>query len=429
MGAEGVVILGAGLSGLGCARALPGARVFEARPHPGGHAWSHAHAGAWFDEGAHISHSSDEAFVRLICEGREVHHIPQSHVRNRWRGEWITYPVQNHLHELPLEARVEALSDFVEAQAERAPGPPADYERWCLGQYGRFLTETFYREYTAKYWRVPMDALATDWLGGRLIPAERARIVAGAFQSLPEQQSAFHRFRYPRTGGFFAFFEPLYRGVDLTCGERAVAVDARRRTVRFASGRVEAYEALASSVPLNELVGMLAEKPAEVVAAAAALRHTKLLCVNIVVRAPRLTDLHWFYIYDREIEAARVSIPSNLAPGMLPEGETAIQAEIFRRDDEAWSVEALAARTVEQMGRILRFAPADVKAVLPVVVPHAYVISDHQRAAAVETLCGWLEGQGIHPMGLYGRWKYLWSDAAFRQGEATGRSIREKVAA
>ena len=45
-----VIILGAGLAGLGCARTLEGARIYEAAKHPGGHAFSHAVDGVFFDD-------------------------------------------------------------------------------------------------------------------------------------------------------------------------------------------------------------------------------------------------------------------------------------------------------------------------------------------------------------------------------------------
>ena len=45
---ESVIVLGAGLAGLGCARELPGCRVFEAAAEVGGHAASHPLGGAWF---------------------------------------------------------------------------------------------------------------------------------------------------------------------------------------------------------------------------------------------------------------------------------------------------------------------------------------------------------------------------------------------
>jgi protoporphyrinogen oxidase len=420
---DGVIVLGAGLAGLGFARELPGCRVFEAAPHVGGHAYSHPFAGGHFDQGAHICHSKDADWLGLLTAAAgEVAEIGASVVRNWWGGRWVTYPVQNHLHELPHDLRVRALSDLVEAHTA-VRGEPAHYRDWCLAQYGTTLTDTFYEAFTAKYWRVPTADLATDWLGGRLLPSVLPRIVRGAFEAVPEQQAAFARFRYPARGGFFGFFAPLYDGLNITCNERAVELDVRRRRVHFASGRCEGYDALASSLPLPELVRITPDAPAEIRDAAARLRHTQLLCVNVVVNRPRLTDSHWFYVYDADIDTARVSVPSNLSPGSFPASQTALQAEVFRRNDEALPASTLAEQAVADLGRMLGFAPSEVAAAGHVRVPRAYVISDHARAGAVAAIRGWYEGHGVHTMGLYGRWKYVWSDEAFRQGRETAGAV------
>ncbi len=424
----GVIVLGAGLAGLGCARHLPGCRLFEAAAKPGGHARSHEMAGVPFDEGAHICHSKDEEFVDLICRSAgAVVETGRSLVRNRWQGRWLTYPVQNNLNELPPEGRVRALTDLVEAHALAPAGEPADYRAWCLRQYGRFLTETFYDDFTAKYWRVPAEALATDWLGGRLLPSMLPRVIQGAFAPIPESQAVFARFRYPARGGFFRFFEGLYAGQNLSCGERAVEIDARRRTVLFASGRRESYRVLASSIPLPDLIRAVKDAPPEVVDLAAKLRCTQLLCVNLIVDRPRLTDCHWFYVYGSDVEAARVSAPSNLAPGSVPEGQTALQAEVFRRDDEAFDPASLAERTLAQLGALLDFGVGDVRHAGHVHVRRAYVLSDHDRARTVSALLAWLEERDIFSTGLYGRWKYVWSDEAFRQGRQTAQAIRARL--
>lgn len=420
-----VIVLGAGLAGLGCARHLPGCRVFEAAAHPGGHAYSHRAGGVAFDQGAHICHSKDEELLALIgAETDRAHRIEPSTVRNVYRGGWLTYPVQNHLHELPTHERVRALTDLVRAHAERPEAGPADYLAWCRAQYGEYLTEEFYKPFTAKYWRVAMGDLGTDWLGGRLMPSQLDRVVAGAFGVPAPGQAVFARFRYPRAGGFFGFFAPLYDGLPIAYGERAVELDTTRRTVTFASGHKEHYDALASSIPLPDLIAITADAPGELRAAARRLRHTQLLCVNLIVDRPALTDCHWFYVYDGDIDAARVSVPSNLAPGSVPPGRTALQAEVFRRDDEPLDVDALTERVTRQLGRLLGFDPArDVSTVAAVPVRRAYVISDHARGPAVAALTSWLEERGVHSMGLYGRWKYIWSDEAYRQGRDTARAI------
>ena len=422
-----VVILGAGLAGLGCALDLPGCRVFEARGYPGGHAYSHPGAGIHFDQGAHICHSKDQELVaQMVAAAGAVQDHAACRVGNVWRGQWLTYPVQNHLHELQVEHRMAALTDLVMAHANAAP-PAENYSGWCKAQYGEFLARHFYEVFTAKYWRVPMEELATDWLGGRLLPSVLPRIVRGAFQPQKEDQAVFTRFRYPARGGFFGFFAPLYQKIQVAYHHQAVALEVRNRRVRFANGRRESYSCLGCSLPLPTLVQMIEDAPAEIRAAAARLRWTQLLCVNLVVRGPQPTDAHWFYIYDPEPTPARVSVPSNLAPGSLPPDQTALQCEIFRRQDEPMPVDELADQARRGMEALFGFSTSDVVFMQSVHVPFAYVISDHERAKAVALILPWLESHDIYPMGLYGRWQYVWSDAAFRQGQAAAAAIRARL--
>ena len=199
-----VIVLGAGLSGLGFARHWPGCRVFEAEAAPGGHARSHEFGGAWFDRGAHICHSQDPAWLEHVCAATPLHEMAKSTVLNHKAGRWFAYPVQNHLFDLPKADREAALADFLAAQEKYRGREPKNYEEWCRFQYGDFLVENFYKLYTAKYWHVPMAVLATDWLGGRLLPSQVANIVAGAQGPAEEKQAVFRTFRYPRRGGFFA---------------------------------------------------------------------------------------------------------------------------------------------------------------------------------------------------------------------------------
>jgi protoporphyrinogen oxidase len=421
---QGLVVLGAGLAGLGCARLHPGCRVFEAAAHAGGHAYSHLQGGVYFDQGAHISHTKDADFSRLIhgCAG-DVVPVSPSVVRNVWQGRWISYPVQNHLHDLPLELRGQALTDLIAAHVAGAGGEPENYREWCLRQYGACLTERFYDVFTAKYWRLPAHELATDWLGGRLLPSQLPRIVRGALGLPDEEQAVFARFHYPRRGGFYGFFSPLADGLNLCLNERAAEIDTEQRRIRFHSGRVEFYEHLASSIPLPTLAAITMDLPNDLREAARRLRHTRLLCVNLVVARPWLTDCHWFYCYDAALDAARVSVPSNLAPGSVPADCTALQAEVFRLPDESLVVDEIVERTVAQLGALLQFQPGELRHVGHTLAPFAYVISDHQRAPIVTALRSWYEARGVFTMGLYGRWKYVWSDEAYRQGQETARAI------
>ncbi|MGD9612233.1 MAG: NAD(P)/FAD-dependent oxidoreductase [Kiritimatiellia bacterium] len=425
MSARKVVVLGAGLAGLGFARHWPGCRVFEADGEPGGHARSHEFAGAWFDRGAHICHSQDEAWLKIVGAATPLHEMTKSVVLNHKAGHWFAYPVQNHLFDLPRAEREAALRDFLAAQEKYRGREPKNYEEWCRFQYGDFLLENFYRLYTAKYWHVPMAELATDWLGGRLLPSQVEHIVAGAQGPAEEKQAVFRTFRYPKRGGFFALLAPLAVGVDLHLNKRAIRVDAAQRVVAFADGAEESYDALVSTIPLPLLAAMIPDAPADVRAAAAKLRALRQYCVNFVVERENLSPANWFYIYDPDVAVSRVSFPFSLSGER--NGRTAIQAEIFVPGDARPDENALREQAVADLGRLLEFSPADVSAAEIQVYPASYVVSDLERAAAVRHVREWLRGRGIETTGLFGAWEYIWSDRAFAGGRALAQALAGKA--
>ena len=425
MSARNVVVLGAGLAGFGFARHCPGCRVFEAEATPGGHARSHEFAGAWFDRGAHICHSQDEAWLNLVGAATPLHAMTKSVVLNHKAGRWFAYPVQNHLFDLPKADREAALMDFMDAQEKYRGREPKNYEEWCRFQYGDFLVENFYRLYTAKYWQVPMAELATDWLGGRLLPSQVANIVAGARGPAEEKQAVFRTFRYPERGGFFAMLARLSDGVDLRLNRRAVQVDAAKRLVSFADGAEAEYDALVSTIPLPHLVGMIPDAPADVRAAAAKLRVLRQYCVNLVVERENLSPANWFYVYDPDIAISRVSFPFSLSGEQ--NGRTAIQAEIFVPGDARPGETALREQAMVDLGRLLKFPASAVLAAEICAYPMSYVVSDLDRAAAVRHVRDWLRGRGIETTGLFGAWEYVWSDRAYADGRALAQAMAERT--
>jgi protoporphyrinogen oxidase len=51
------------------------------------------------------------------------------------------------------------------------------------------------------------------------------------------------------------------------------------------------------------------------------------------------------------------------------------------------------------------------------LVPYANVIFDLDRAAALDTVHGYLNDAGVAYCGRYGDWGYMWTDDSFRSGE------------
>jgi hypothetical protein len=51
------------------------------------------------------------------------------------------------------------------------------------------------------------------------------------------------------------------------------------------------------------------------------------------------------------------------------------------------------------------------------MVSYANVIFDLERAAALETVHGFLKDVGINYCGRYGDWGYMWTDESYISGE------------
>ena len=411
------VVLGAGLAACGFARRFRDCTLFEAAPEPGGYARSHLFAGTWFDQGAHICHARDPEWLALVLGRVPVHELAKSTVLNHKNGRWFAYPVQNHLADLPpAECRL-ALEGFLEAQRLHAGKTPANYEEWCRFQYGDYLLENFYRLYTAKYWHTPMDRMAVDWLGGRLLPSQIENILAGAKGACDERQAVFTTFRYPETGGFFALVSHLFDGLDIRLRKQAVRVSLRDRAVAFSDGSTVPYSTLVSTIPLPALVSILdGPVPDDVRAAAARLRHVSHVCVNFVVDRPSLSPANWFYVYDPDVPVSRVSFPNSLSGAAS--STTPVQAEVFLPMDAVPDLESVRDRALSDLSRILSFSLSDVLAAEAVPAPVSYVVSDLDRAPAVAAIRTWLQTQRIETAGLFGAWSYVWSLRAYSDGAA-----------
>lgn len=136
---------------------------------------------------------------------------------------------------------------------------------------------------------------------------------------------------------------------------------------------------------------------------------------------------HWFYIYDNDIDVARVMNRSAVCGINGDDKPVLLQAEVFRRSNELLDTENILRNTIDALSRILDAKPEDVYWVKTVHSPHAYVISDHARATAVEKIRKWYQGRNIYTIGLQGEWRFMWSDAAYASGRMAGREIQEHL--
>ena len=170
--------------------------------------------------------------------------------------------------------------------------------------------------------------------------------------------------------------------------------------------------------------------PPAVERACADLRYQGILCVNLGIDRPGISDLHWVYFYEDVFPFHRLSFPGNFSAANVPPGKSSISIEVAFSPDRPLDEERLLAETLAglRLAGILReddrIEVADVKPILP-----AYVIYDLAHRRNVETIRSWLAEHGIVTAGRFGEWQYLNMDHAMRSGLRAAQELAARRAA
>lgn len=439
-----IVILGAGLAGLSTAYFLKrgGCRhcaVYEKEGRPGGLARSEQADGFTFDYTGHFLHLRDPAITRLATRwlrGRLPRVVRKSRIWSH--GVYTNYPFQTNTYGLPIGVVKECLLGTIQARYESVevpraepvdgqglPEPRRSFERWIYETFGPGIARHFMIPYNDKLWGVHPRYLTTEWMGRYVPPAPLEDVIEGALTDRTASVGYNATFHYPSHGGIEAFVRALARrAATVHPHHEAVAIDLRRRRVRFANGAAADYETLVSTLPLPELCRLLRPLPKRVGDAAARLRWSSVFAVNLGLRGDRTDGRHWVYVPERRYAFYRMGCFSNAAPAMAPEGHSSVWVEIAHNAHRTIDRRAARRKAIEGLKHMgcLR-SRRDVAAEWLLDVPCAYVTHDAHHARATAAIHRFLARHHIVATGRYGRWEYSSMEDAIRHGRATAARL------
>jgi protoporphyrinogen oxidase/glycosyltransferase involved in cell wall biosynthesis len=319
------------------------------------------------------------------------------------------------------------LGKNVKASAENKE--PQNFEEFIYKVWGAGIAKHFAIPYNRKLWAVPLTEMETSWLGGRVPMPDLEEMIEGALKPSPKPMGPNARFGYPLRGGFQALmdgFLPHLKG-DLLLNTGVTAVSPSKKTVRLSNGREIKYSNLVSTMPLPALIKAMGnEVPAEIRAAVDRLEHVSVRCVNIGVGRENLTEKHWIY-YPEDTVFHRIFVQGNASPNCNPPGGFGLTCEITYSPHKPLPCDGneLIQLCIDDCRRVGIFGDKDpVWAANQVDMPYAYVVYNHARKQAVETIREWLSKNGILLAGRYSEWEYYNSDHAFIAGKKVADKIR-----
>lgn len=427
------LILGAGMTGLaaGIASGLP---VVEAAASPGGICLSYRmrpgdaqplaegdtddEAYRFENGGGHWIFGGDPSVLHFIRRLVPVqHYARRSSVYFPDTGNYVPYPIQNHLRYLDKSVALRALAEMAR------PAPPGrTMTDWVTGNFGETLAELFFAPFHQLYTAgLYADIGAQDSYKS---PVDLGLALQGAFADAPAVGYN-TTFIYPQ-GGLNLLAQRMAAQCNIEYGRRVTGFDIRARTLQFADGSERPYAGLLSTLPLNHAMDM-----AGLSVAARPDPHTSVLVLNIgATRGARCPDDHWLYIPHSASGFHRVGFYSNVDRSFLPASARAsgdrVSIYIERAfpagaQPDAQAIADYCKQVVEELRQWGFIDSAEV--VHPTWVDVAYTWSwpgSTWKAQAIRAL----EEAGIYQVGRYGRWIFQGIADSIRDGFIAGSGFR-----
>ena len=420
------LILGGGLSGIGAAHGLKKNNfiLIEKSKRLLGHAKSFKFKDYYFDSGTHICHSIDKKWLdKLNLE--DALYFDNSDVKNYDESNWIGYPVQNNLKDIDDSLKIKSYEEIDKNLKSKISAN--NYHEWSNQVYGETLTKKYYERFTNKYWRTPMQEMSLDWFNGRILPIKK-KLVKEGMKRKPKNQAVFKAFRYPKNLGFENLFSNLIKDIKEKCklNTEVISIDVKKKVAYIKCGLSIKYKKLINTLPLNVIVNLITSIPEEVKDTAKNLKY-----LNLITSAVLIKDFigdkfpHWFYVYDEDIPIARITNISRITN--TNNKDAAFQLETFRRNDEEYCIEKLIEKIQKDSYKIFNCEKKKCE-FKHQYSEYSYVVSCLNTEDDRTMIINYLNSINVSTCGLYGLWKYMWSDASFWSGFETGELIsNEKI--
>jgi protoporphyrinogen oxidase len=422
-------ILGGGLTGLTLARLLyergTDVIVFEAEPEYGGLCRSISEKGFTFDTGgSHIIFSRDAevlAFMRRMITGNEQRNNRNTKIL--YKGQFVKYPFENGLSDLPPDDRFFCINEFVRAQIafETGSAPhPENFKEWIYFTFGKGIAECYMVPYNEKIWKYPADRMSLHWVEGRIPRPPIEDVIKSAVGIPTEGYTHQAVFSYPIHNGIESLIRaiaaPVKDRIRTGFSVRSLQKSKNRWLIRGGTEAVVADRCI-STIPVQHLFPCIENLPKAVQEACDSLVYNSLICVTLGISGP-VPDFSWVYIPEPSIgRTNRISFPSNYSSCTAPYGCSSVLAEITHRpeDEVSFMTDAeLIGQVTETLEKMAILKKSQIIYSRVHRQPCAYVVYDLDYQKNIRIIKEFCASIGIPLVGRFAQFEYLNMDGCIR---------------
>lgn len=393
------LIIGAGISGLTYGGHCKNEYlIVEKEDAPGGMCRTFYQDDFVWDYAGHFFHFKTETIKRYF----ETHISKSCMVTCRkntkiyYKGEYIAYPFQMNIHQLPKTEFIECLYDLHFREKREMY---CNFEDMLYGKFGKGITEKFLKPYNEKLYACHLDELDVDAMGRFFPYANETEIIRNMKQ--PNSHSYNEVFEYPKQGAQ-QFVNVLLGDIDRSRLQLQVAVervDLQKHVAYLSSGEEIVYDKLVNTMPLINFLRIASLEDQ----AADRLNANKVLVFNLGFDRKSLhEDIHWIYYPERKYCFYRVGFYDNI----LQTEKMSLYVEIGYGSREEISIEETLEAVLSDLKECGIITNHELCAWNYVEMNPAYVHVTKDTNAYLEKIFAQLKKRDVYSIGRYGGWKY-----------------------
>lgn len=427
-----VAVIGAGPAGLTVALKLAeaGVRVdvYESSGQVGGMAKTVELWGQLVDLGPHRFFSNDPRVNAFWLEVVGTEYMMVNRLtRILYNNKFFQYPLRagNALRQLGLLEAFKCLVSYLFGRVKRKK-LGSTFEDWVIARFGKRLYQIFFQTYSEKLWGIPCTDLDSDFAAQRIKGFSLYEAIKSAlWGSRKQHRTLVDEFAYPNQGTGFVY-ESMARRIE-SSGGRIIfncpidgITTSPGASINLKNGTVSSYDHIVSTMPLTNLVKMLAP-PHGVAEAVNELRFRNTILVYLLVEKVDLFSDQWLYIHSRELRIGRISNFQNWSTGITRgKNQTILCLELWCNDDEQlWSDsdEALISLGKDEISRTGLIGISSVKDGKVVRIPKCYPVYKSGYKDNLQIVINFLKPiQNLTVIGRYGSFKYNNQDHSILMG-------------
>eukprot|EP00698_Gefionella_okellyi_P007004 TRINITY_DN1703_c0_g1_i1.p1 TRINITY_DN1703_c0_g1~~TRINITY_DN1703_c0_g1_i1.p1 ORF type:complete len:482 (-),score=104.18 TRINITY_DN1703_c0_g1_i1:670-2079(-) len=432
----GVIIIGAGPTGLGAAWRLndikhPSWLVLEGATDAGGLASTVVDPqGFTWDLGVHQIFSHYDYFDKVMDtalprEEEWAHHKRAAFI---WmRDRFVPYPLQNNTWQLPQEDVIKVVDGLLELHNKPLPPTAANFEDWMQQRFGKGLCEIFMVPYNRKVWAIEPSGMCTEWMGERVSVVQLKGVLHNMItQKVDAGWGPNATFRYPLhggTGGIWKRVAECLPQENFRYNSNVVKINSTDKIVELADGSRFQYDRLITTMAIDHLLNALTDQP-QLLPYAPQMRYSAVHLCNVGFEGPcpeRLVGKYWMYFPEDLTPMFRCTVFSNYAPSHVPKPgqQWSLLCEVSESVDKPVNHDTIMDEVIQGLKNVKMIDDSTVIATKwHCRLDHGYPTPFYGRDPIVHDIDRQLKPLGIWTRGRFGGWKYEVSnqDHSFMQG-------------